>query len=190
MKKIMTHANVTPITATSAASRIRANLNLIKRERNRLICVLYEFHMAPKRPPVTPNSINIGNSKYSNVRGCSNFPKLNRPVKVKLFKPWYADRTIFSVNELIMDATRVRQIRFWFQKLAASSNENNIPPIGEPKAAATPAAAPPNTKSRFSWSSRKARKTRKSLTNVVLFPWDIPAATTAPAWAIGPSCSL
>lgn len=33
--------------------------------------------------------------------------------------------------------------------------EKRTPPIGAPNAAATPAAAPPETKSLFSWSFRK-----------------------------------
>ena len=41
------------------------------------------------------------------------------------------------------------------QKELASSKENNIPPTGAPKAAATPAAAPPLTKLRLSLSLRK-----------------------------------
>lgn len=53
--------------------------------------------------------------------------------------------------------------------------------------ALTPAAAPPETKSRFSWSSRKYVNNLKSFLNVVDFPWDKPAATTAPEWIIGPS---
>ena len=40
------------------------------------------------------------------------------------------------------------------QNELASSNENNTPPAGAPKAAATPAAAPPLTKSRFALSLR------------------------------------
>lgn len=42
-----------------------------------------------------------------------------------------------------MDAMSVRKMRFGFQKLAASSRANRTPPIGAPKAAATPADAPP-----------------------------------------------
>lgn len=38
------------------------------------------------------------------------------------------------------------------QKELASSNEKSIPPIGAPKAAATPDAAPPLTKLRLSLS--------------------------------------
>lgn len=63
-------------------------------------------------------------------------------------------------------------------------------PIGAPKAADTPAAAPPETKSRFSWSSRKYCNILKSLLKVVLLPCDIPAATTAPLCIMGPSCKM
>ena len=59
--------------------------------------------------------------------------------------------------------------------------------MGAPKAADTPAAAPPDTKSLFSWSSRKYGNKWKSLLNVVDLPCDTPAATTAPACIMGPS---
>lgn len=42
------------------------------------------------------------------------------------------------------------QVRAWFQKEEPSSRLNRVPPIGAPKAAATPAAAPAETKSRLS----------------------------------------
>ena len=44
----------------------------------------------------------------------------------------------------------VLQVRAWFQKDAPSSKLKSTPPIGAPKAAATPAAAPLDTKSRLS----------------------------------------
>lgn len=42
------------------------------------------------------------------------------------------------------------QVRAWFQKEEPSSRLKRVPPIGAPKAAATPAAAPADTKSLFS----------------------------------------
>ena len=52
----------------------------------------------------------------------------------------------------------ILHVRAWFQKLAPSSRLNRTPPIGAPNAADTPAAAPPDTKSRFSVSVRKYLK--------------------------------
>ena len=49
----------------------------------------------------------------------------------------------------------ILHVSAWFQKLAPSSRLNRTPPTGAPKAADTPAAAPAETKSRFSWSVRK-----------------------------------
>lgn len=47
----------------------------------------------------------------------------------------------------------------WFQKDEPSSRLNKVPPIGAPKAAATPAAAPADTKSRLSlWKRREGRE--------------------------------
>lgn len=45
---------------------------------------------------------------------------------------------IFNVAELMIEAISVRNIKFGFQKLTASSSANNTPPIGAPKAADTP----------------------------------------------------
>lgn len=64
----------------------------------------------------------------------------------------------FRVNDETIEQKNERQVNCWFQKLAPSSSENNTPPIGAPKAAATPAAAPEDTKSRFSVSLRKSEK--------------------------------
>ena len=47
------------------------------------------------------------------------------------------------------------QVSAWFQKLQPSSKLKRTPPIGAPKAAATPAAAPPETKSRITRSFLK-----------------------------------
>ena len=49
----------------------------------------------------------------------------------------------------------ILHVSAWFQKLAPSSKLNSTPPTGAPKAAETPAAAPPETKSLFSVSLRK-----------------------------------
>ena len=47
------------------------------------------------------------------------------------------------------------------QKLAASSTLKRVPPTGAPKAADTPAAAPPDTRSRISWSDRNSSNSWK-----------------------------
>ena len=61
------------------------------------------------------------------------------------------------------------QVRAWFQKLAPSSKLKRTPPTGAPKAAATPAAAPPDTKSRFSVSVRKYSSTWKREKNLLTY---------------------
>ena len=57
---------------------------------------------------------------------------------------------MFNVNVEIIEPKNIRQVSAWFQKLASSSRLNKTPPTGAPNAAATPAAAPPLTKSLFS----------------------------------------
>ena len=54
----------------------------------------------------------------------------------------------------------VRSVCTMLQCVDASSNENSTPPNGAPNAAATPAAAPIEMKSRLSLSFRKRRKMR------------------------------
>lgn len=50
------------------------------------------------------------------------------------------------------------QVRAWFQNEEPSSKLKRVPPIGAPKAAATPAAAPADTKSRLSLRVQKEYK--------------------------------
>jgi len=81
------------------------------------------------------------------------------------------------------------QVNLVVQKEAPSSKENSTPPIGAPKAAATPAAAPQDTKSRFSLSFRKSCTLLKEASKPI--PWEPPcdtaAATPDPIWIMGPS---
>ena len=82
---------------------------------------------------------------------------------------------------------KVRHVSCCDQKEAASSIAKRTPPMGAPKAAATPAAAPAETKSRLSWSLRKRLSHIVRQPHVLDEPCDSPAATIAPAWIIGPS---
>ena len=66
----------------------------------------------------------------------------------------------------------ILQVRDWFQKLAPSSKLNSTPPTGAPKAAETPAAAPPETKSRFSVSLRKYSNNCKVKSYLLQYKYD------------------
>lgn len=59
--------------------------------------------------------------------------------------PWLLRRTLFL--KVLLTTFHVSP---WFQKDEPSSRLNKVPPMGAPKAAATPAAAPADTKSRLS----------------------------------------
>ena len=86
-------------------------------------------------------------------------------IEPKNFKKIYAlkeHQQTVRVNKL---GSTIRQVKPWFQKEAPSSKLNKTPPTGAPKAAATPAAAPPDTKSRFSVSDRKYLKIFKKKKN-------------------------
>ena len=74
-----------------------------------------------------------------------------------------------------MEPKNILQVSAWFQKEAPSSKLKSTPPTGAPNAAATPAAAPPDTKSRFSWSWRKNGNVFVSILKEVALPCDIPA---------------
>lgn len=67
---------------------------------------------------------------------------------------------MLSTKVLIDEQRNVFQIRLKLQKLDGleSSYANKVPPIGEPKAAATPAAAPAAAKSLLSKSFLKYSK--------------------------------
>ena len=82
---------------------------------------------------------------------------------------------MFKVKKEVMEPKKTRQVRLWFQKLAPSSSANRTPPTGDPKAAATPAAAPPDTKSRFYLSCLKNCREWVSMFSDVDLPCDIPA---------------
>lgn len=55
---------------------------------------------------------------------------------------------MFSLHS--WDQRTTFQVRAWFQKEEPSSRLKSVPPMGAPKAAATPAAAPADTKSLLS----------------------------------------
>lgn len=67
-----------------------------------------------------------------------------------------AEFTTYRVCTVTMQQKKVRHVSFVDQKVAVSSRVKSTPAIGAPNAAATPAAAPQATKSRFSWSLRKS----------------------------------
>lgn len=62
-------------------------------------------------------------------------------------KHFYANQHIWNQFNWVHT---VFQVRDWFQNELPSSRLNRTPPMGAPKAAATPAAAPAETKSRLS----------------------------------------
>ena len=64
-------------------------------------------------------------------------------------------------QNLVTGRLTVLQVRAWFQKDDPSSRLNSTPPMGAPKAAATPAAAPLDTKSRLSLWKKWQIKTFK-----------------------------
>lgn len=64
-----------------------------------------------------------------------------------------AKRTRFSPKGLLTTF----HVSPWFQKDEPSSRLNKVPPMGAPKAAATPAAAPADTKSRLSLREDRER---------------------------------
>lgn len=70
---------------------------------------------------------------------------------------WWAIKP-FTVNPIQSQWFTTFQVRAWFQKDEPSSRLNRVPPIGAPKAAATPAAAPADTKSRLSLKCMKSTR--------------------------------
>jgi hypothetical protein len=98
------------------------------------------------------------------------------------------------VEVLSMVARYVRHVSESDQKEEASSSAKQMPPVGAPKAAATPAAAPPLTKSRLALSLRKRYGH--------FLPWPgMPlcvqpgmvakfAPSTEPTWMSGPSLPM
>mmetsp|Transcript_3433 Transcript_3433/g.11255 ORF Transcript_3433/g.11255 Transcript_3433/m.11255 type:complete len:250 (+) Transcript_3433:1251-2000(+) len=163
------------------------------RVRMRLPCT----NRAPSSPPKTPRRMKKGicatvytglpcSVKEPKVAspGCDRSPNCPRTMPLM---------STLSVNEQVIEAANVRHVNAWFQKDDPSSREKRTPPTGAPKAAATPAAAPPDTKSRFSWSLRNGANALACLPDTPTAltvddrPCDRPAATMPPAWMSGPS---
>jgi hypothetical protein len=89
---------------------------------------------------------------------------------------------------VIMPQKKARHVSCVDQKEAPSSRANKTPPMGAPNAAATPAAAPQATKSRFSGSVRNSRTRVSPVTpKSPRVPWANDAPMTAPEWIMGPS---
>lgn len=83
---------------------------------------------------------------------------------------------------------KVLQVSSRLQKDDVSSMANNTPPIGAPKAAEIPAAAPLVMKSLCSLSLLKRSKMLgKRNRRVLLFAAERPAPIMLPMWTIGPS---
>jgi hypothetical protein len=83
-----------------------------------------------------------------------------------------------------MQQKNVRHVSLVDQNVAVSSSVKSTPAMGAPKAAATPAAAPQATKSRFSWSLRKSwiLVADVSTPQVVVRPCARPAAKPPPTF--------
>ena len=103
------------------------------------------------------------------------------------FRSLSVDSSTLSISVEQSAQKKVRHVSGCDQYVAASSSAKSTPPIGAPKAAATPAAAPAETKSRLSWSLRKRLSHIVRSRHVFDEPCERPAATIAPVWIIGPS---
>lgn len=79
------------------------------------------------------------------------------PVHSRLVCAWVQE--VASMDSLLTTF----HVSPWFQKDEPSSRLNKVPPMGAPKAAATPAAAPADTKSRLSLRKRRGEGERAHL---------------------------
>mmetsp|Transcript_46660 Transcript_46660/g.146663 ORF Transcript_46660/g.146663 Transcript_46660/m.146663 type:complete len:423 (-) Transcript_46660:51-1319(-) len=149
-----------------------------------------ETKAAPTRPPTTPSPTKMGSSRRSQSESEGRkAPKVMRPGWERAPK-WSVrreERRMLSVKVEQSAQKKVRQVSGCDQYVAASSIAKSVPPIGAPNAAATPAAAPAETKSRLSWSLRKDLSHIVRTLRLFEDPCETPAAMMAPMWIIGPS---
>mmetsp|Transcript_7480 Transcript_7480/g.21281 ORF Transcript_7480/g.21281 Transcript_7480/m.21281 type:complete len:240 (+) Transcript_7480:1917-2636(+) len=107
-----------------------------------------------KKDPSKPPNSAVATRKGTWSRNCA----LPTPVSAKLCcwkgsRPTVAlERSVISVNVAKAHARKHLQVSLCDQKEAASSQANITPPMGAPKAAARPAAAPAEMNSRWSLS--------------------------------------
>mmetsp|Transcript_6519 Transcript_6519/g.19661 ORF Transcript_6519/g.19661 Transcript_6519/m.19661 type:complete len:270 (+) Transcript_6519:484-1293(+) len=114
-------------------------------------------------------------------------PDFAKSPKWPLSTAYSALWNMFSAKVAHMHEKKICQPKLRCQKLAISSNANSRPPIGVPKATATPAATPAVMKSLLSLEFLKLGKIGKAQPMVVDSPWLIPAPRIAPRWIMGPS---
>mmetsp|Transcript_14840 Transcript_14840/g.37706 ORF Transcript_14840/g.37706 Transcript_14840/m.37706 type:complete len:248 (-) Transcript_14840:972-1715(-) len=97
---------------------------------------------ALKNAPMTPAKMAVSVRKGRFTRNCV-WITLSLLKLGNVSKPMLADPLISARVKTAIDVQRKhRQVTFLDQKLEASSQENMMPPMGAPKAAARPAAAP------------------------------------------------
>ena len=146
----------------------------------------------PCRPPTNANTKKNGNSQMLKgflMAGAKEIrPEYDAEGSATIFHK-------FKKNVPNMEHKNTIHVSCVLQKELASSSENRIPPTGAPKAAATPAAAPPDTKSRLSRSFRKRLIQECSQEPLrARFPqpvqWLTLAAMTAPECTSGPSLPI
>lgn len=108
----------------------------------------------------------------------------NCPVKVKAL-----NALAMSSVEMVesMQLKKVSHARWWDQKLEISSRTKSSPPMGAPKAEATPAAAPAEMKLRRSYMLRKRLKGAVIQPFRSCVPWLSTLPTDAPMAIMGPS---
>mmetsp|Transcript_6786 Transcript_6786/g.16927 ORF Transcript_6786/g.16927 Transcript_6786/m.16927 type:complete len:236 (-) Transcript_6786:501-1208(-) len=179
----------------SSSRRVRLAMCLARHSVSR---TLSRLKRAPIRPPATPMSRNTGisGSEYGSFSS-PNLPKVISPgcdstptgamSRLSGWKRGSHESSRLSVNVEQSAQKKVRHVSCCDQKEAASSMAKSTPPIGAPNAAATPAAAPADTKSRLSWSLRKRLRQAVRQPQLLDEPCERPAATIEPAWIIGPS---
>lgn len=102
---------------------------------------------APTNPPSIAIITHIGIISFVNTEAFTN--ALNLAYLKKLLFPLTRVSNNHNVPHENIVETNVLAVKITFQKVAASSIANNIPPIGDPNAPATPAAPPADTKSLF-----------------------------------------
>ena len=183
-------SSVTNSTSAKRAARWRRAARHRERRSFRLM------KAAPRRPPPAPRRTNTGKWTSCGVL-CSrsalvwlrNEPKAISP-SLEIWPNWLpgsVESRTLSISVEQSAQKKVRHVSGCDQYVAASSSAKSTPPIGAPKAAATPAAAPAETKSRLSWSLRKRLSHIVRSRHVFDEPCERPAATIAPVWIIGPS---
>mmetsp|Transcript_48450 Transcript_48450/g.157021 ORF Transcript_48450/g.157021 Transcript_48450/m.157021 type:complete len:253 (+) Transcript_48450:238-996(+) len=147
---------------------------------------------APSSPPATPIRTKTGTSRTLYCSPPEKFGMRTGGPSEAMMPVQRPEKSHATESAATMAAKKARHVRDWLQCVLTSSSEKRTPPIGALKAAATPAAAPIETRSRRWRSSSRMRtcaaaEVQQERESSLLCHRSTSRPMPAPSCTIGPS---